>query len=674
MPRIDFAFCLHSHQPAGNLEFVVENAYEKAYRPFLEVVRRHPEVRVVLHYSGALLTWFESHRPETLEIIRKLVSEGRAELMTGGFYEPILPIIPDRDKLGQIGALTSYLEPRFGTHPKGLWLTERVWEPDLVSPLVRAGVCYTIADDNNFQLAGISEQQGLGHFSVNGSEGEGLQVFPINGSLRRAIPFQPPEAVIELLAHLGRLPAGWQAGNGNRLALFADDGEKLGEWPGTHQLVYSEGWLERFFRLLADNRDWIHMTTLAQHLEQVPALGRVALPAGSYPEMMEWSGGSWRNFLARYPESNLMYRKMLQVSDAVAKMTDPPDQVARARDYLYRGQSNCPYWHGVFGGLYLLHLRTDNYRSLLTAEKLANPGQRLQVEQVDFDGDGQEETLVSSPRLNCYLHRTGGQIFELDHRALAWNLLATLARQRERYHEQSGDGDYDWYLRRALIDHFLRDGTNVEDFARCRYGEQGDFVNQPYEFVGQVRDLPRPSDREREAVITLRRQGGVWVGQEFPPVAITKRLAFSPDSPTVGLEYQIEWLGGAASPAQGAQGQSASESLPLWFACESTFVLSSSDPQGRYYQVNGSSSRLPLSSRGSHSGVREIAFMDEWLGGGVRLRFAQPTEVWAFPVETVSQGLEGPRRSYQGSCVAAHWRLNLRRGQPWGTSFSIMLL
>jgi len=126
LARINLAFCIHSHQPTGNFPWVFRNAYDRAYRPFLEVVRRHPHIKVVLHYSGSLLTWLEENRLEIFDNISYLVRQGRAEMLTGGFYEPILAIIPERDTLGQITYLTEYLKRHFDADPKGLWLTERV--------------------------------------------------------------------------------------------------------------------------------------------------------------------------------------------------------------------------------------------------------------------------------------------------------------------------------------------------------------------------------------------------------------------------------------------------------------------------------------------------------------------------------------------------------------------
>lgn len=634
----------------GNLEHAFRDAYDRAYRPFLDIIRRRREVRASLHYSGSLLQWIERNRPEFLDDLSALVREGRVELLTGGFYEPILPIIPDRDKAGQISLLTSYLQERLGADPKGMWLPERVWDSRLVAPLRAADVRYTLVDDNNFRRAGIADHESADRFQVRGPDGQTLDVFAINSALRRSVPFQPPETAME---HVRRL-----AESGGALAVLADDGEKLGEWPGTHKTVYEERWLERFFDLLAGNRGWVRMTTLSEAVTEMEACGPIELPAGSYEEMMRWSGGRWEHFLERYEESHLMYRKMLLVSGKLAERRETDTD--GARDGLYRGQANDAYWHGTFGGLYLLHLRQGNYRSLLEAEnELARDG-RVRIAQQDFDGDGAPEVLVRSPQLSVYLHRIGGQAFELADRAKPWNLAGALMRRPEPYHERLGDTEqgrrllplhYDWYPRRALIDHFLRDDVDLDAFARCEYGEQGDFVNQPFEF--DIKEYAEGGE------VTLRRRGGVWVGDSFLPVTVSKTLCFAPDSPQIRCDYQVE--------------SGAEQELDLWFASEQNFVLSGARGDGRYYRVNSDGGTSPLDARREFEDVARFEMVDERLGEQVTLELEDRPTVWTFPIMTVSQGLEGPTSSYQGSSVSAHWPVRVSPGRPWHTSFTITL-
>ncbi len=120
--RFHLVLLLHAHQPVGNFGSVFEKAYDFCYRPFVEMLEKHPKVHVGLHYSGPLLTWLEKNRPEYFELIRKLVQRGQVEMVGGGFYEPILISIPPEDQREQISRLGSYLEQHFGQRPSGAWL------------------------------------------------------------------------------------------------------------------------------------------------------------------------------------------------------------------------------------------------------------------------------------------------------------------------------------------------------------------------------------------------------------------------------------------------------------------------------------------------------------------------------------------------------------------------
>jgi len=104
------ALAMHFHQPVGNFDFVFERAYSNAYLPFIKTVLKYPEIKVNLHYSGSLLEWIEKNHCEFFDLLNVLVERNQAELLTGGFYEPVLTAIPERDALGQVEMLTDYIK------------------------------------------------------------------------------------------------------------------------------------------------------------------------------------------------------------------------------------------------------------------------------------------------------------------------------------------------------------------------------------------------------------------------------------------------------------------------------------------------------------------------------------------------------------------------------------
>ncbi len=137
MSQVRLILALHNHQPVGNFESVFDDAFRTSYRPFLDVLEHYPDVRFALHTSGPLLEWLVEHHPDYVDRVRALVASGRVEILGGGFFEPILTMIPERDRLGQIRAFSTYLNELFSTRVRGMWLAERVWEQELVTAIAR---------------------------------------------------------------------------------------------------------------------------------------------------------------------------------------------------------------------------------------------------------------------------------------------------------------------------------------------------------------------------------------------------------------------------------------------------------------------------------------------------------------------------------------------------------
>ncbi len=154
-PNGHFIFGIHNHQPVGNFDEVIEDAFGALTGPLWTCCERHPKIRVVMHFSGCLLDFFLARHPDFIERLRALGDRGQVEFMTGGYYEPILPVIPDADKIGQIEKLSDTIERYLGQRPIGIWLAERVWEPQLPAILAQAGVRYGVLDDWHFRCAGL---------------------------------------------------------------------------------------------------------------------------------------------------------------------------------------------------------------------------------------------------------------------------------------------------------------------------------------------------------------------------------------------------------------------------------------------------------------------------------------------------------------------------------------
>ncbi len=648
---IDLLMAVHSHQPEGNFEWVFAEAYEKSYLPFLDLLYRHPKLKASLHYSGCLLDWIAGKHPEFIKMLREMVGRGQVEMLGGGYYEPILSLIPERDILGQVKLMNEKLKAFTGKPAAGIWLTERVWEPALIKPLARAGVKFAIVDDWHFTYVGRNPDELTGYY-VTEDDGEKLFIFPGSEKLRYLMPFKLPHETVDYMR--GQKDAGVAS------KVFADDGEKFGVWPGTHKWVYEEKWLENFLGALENDSSWLRTTTFSEYIDVNGPSGRIYLTCASYREMMEWSGGYFKNFLVKYPESNGMQKKMQYVSGLVSQAKSK-----KALDYLYKGQCNCAYWHGVFGGLYLNHLRSAVYSNIIKArkelDKIAHKSQDwVEAVETDLDCDSHDEVLVSNSKLELDISpHNGGTIFELDFKPLALNVTNTLARRKEPYHQKAlekakaaqeakkgagidsihdmsrasdaelvADLSYDWYRRVSLIDHFLKDGTKAKDFAVSKYGEAGDFVDGSYKHSVKKSKGSVTVEMSRDGSYYPSAGGAV-------PVRVTKSVSMKPGKAAVDIEYTVTNLG--------------SGELDARFGVEFSYSLK--DPH--------------LNRIGEADGVKNICVNDQWYGVKVDLGFSKEASFWYFPIETVSDSEQGLERTYQEVALLFHWGLKLAPGGKW---------
>ncbi len=653
--RVNLMFGIHSHQPVGNFDHVFRESFENCYAPFLEVLERHPGVRVALHYSGPLLEWIEDNEAAYIDKIAALAERGQVEMLSGGFYEPILPIIPREDAVSQLCMMNEYIRRRFGQEPRGLWLTERVWEPHLPSIIAEAGLEYTIIDETHFVHAGISQDKMFGYYLTEDT-GATVAVFPIDKHLRYKIPFRLPEDALEYLREIS-------ADGETKDITYGDDGEKFGVWPDTYKWVYTDGYLDNLFTALEDNSDWIGMPTFSEYLDSHPPVGRVYLPTASYDEMMEWAqsadvatayhtiverlkkddvyqeyrpfvrGGFWRSFLTKYPEANRMHKKMIHVSRKINALgADAVEARHDARHELWRGQCNCPYWHGLFGGLYLNYLRFANYSHLIRAEIIADrelwgDDPAVRVERLDYDCDGYDEIIVSTPDYNFYVSPGyGASVSEIDFKPKCFNITDVMSRRPEAYHAKlkkanasGADEDvqsihdivrvkeeglekalqYDSHDRRCFLDHILPAGTTLEDFMGGGNVEAGDLIGQPYALSEQ--ELSRDT-----LWLSFSRDGEARLPSKTIPISLGKEF-------TISNAAGIEACYSVRNP-----GASDDEAL---FAVELNVTLLAGDAEDRYYEIPGVElDENRLNSVGTTESVSLVKLVDRGMNIAIIIR------------------------------------------------------
>jgi alpha-amylase len=437
-------------------------------------------------------------------------------------------------------------------------------------------------------------------------------------------------------------------------------------------------------------------------------MGKVYLPDSSYREMTEWAlpsdrlvayqeairstaddrsvdrlrpfvsaGGFWRNFKAKYAESDEMYARMLGISDRLARLSGSdeadPDYLEIARQELYRAQCNCPFWHGTFGGLYLPHLRNAVYRHLIGAHKALDEsegrsGPRVSIDVADYNLDARQEVRLENDRLVAFVRpASGGHIYELDVLQHAVNVLATLDRRPEAYHgaisaAAASGGDrpdgppglpdkvvlkqggleqllvYDRQPRKALVDHFLPVDATLLDLKTCRDVERGDFATGTY--LSKVHRGPH------RVMLAMERPGMA----DGHAIHVGKTISMEAGSGVLDVLYVLEEL---------------PEGVPIHFAVEINLAAMAGHAQDRYYADQDGYRLGMLDARLDLPATEGVSLTDEWLDLAIGLRWSEPAMLWCFPIETVSQSEGGFEGVYQSSAVVPHWTIRADGSRRW---------
>ena len=695
MKTINLILGNHNHQPVGNFDFVFESTYQKAYKPFLDMLEKYKDIKFNFHYTGSLLLWIEKNHPEHIEKLKNLAKEKRIEIQSGGFYEPIMPSIPDKNKDIQIKKLNGYIKDKFKVKAKGAWIAERVWEPTLVKNLAKNGIEYIMIDDSQFLTTGIDTKNIYGYF-ITDNENYKLNIFPISQELRYLIPFREAEKSIEYLKSIA-------TEEGDRVVVLHDDGEKYGDWPGTQKWVYEDKWLENFFEALSKEKDIIKTTTYSEYIKKYPPISKIYIPNGSYEEMLTWvlpakaqdefhtkleelkkskendiivrfmRGGFWRNYFSKYSESNRMNKRMIHASNIfdIFKFKINKDKIKEdkeiALDYLLQGQCNCPYWHGTFGGLYLNNLRHATYSNLIKSTSISEKniyGENYFIKKnIDFDMDGRDEIIISSEKETLIFHSLSGSLIEWDlKKENPINLIDTLKRREEAYHisamrntnnDNQNEGHVsiheiakkvDEKIAKYLVfdknekvfgvDHFLNKIPSAEEFQLLQYEENANFFETHYKIIENKID------------------------KNFATIIFNKEEKVNGKNINFIKKYIVNSKGGFLLEA--TLENKSKEDIEFVYALENNITLLAGGEKDRYYTGENKRISENLSETGEWTG-KIFAMTDEaYIKIKILIEAEEETTFLYMPNYTISDAVDKLEMNYQNSTVVCLKKINLK--------------
>lgn len=665
MSSINLILGSHNNQILDLPNADQETQYEFAIKPFLKLLYNQRDVRFTLYYSGLLIEWLDRHHSEFVDVLTEMVKRKQVELLGGAFYEPLLPMIPKTDRIGQIERMTTYLRKCFGRRPRGAWIPEGIWDQRIAASLNTGGLDYVMLRASTFPT-----ESGKPRFRMVLTEDQGkiLTVLPIAYRMSETMFDRSPEDMITFLANLrDTAPERGARPEPPPVVALMFDGSRLGY--NQEQTDHCIQWYTRFLDLVRANRTWIHVDTPGRLVHTVRATDRCYARESTLESLMAWMPdqvsaggprekksrgrtypGSFRSVMEIYPESARLYSRMQHTHLMVNQIRGDKYRKITAREELWRGQSNYAYWHNRSGGIYRSSLRKATYGALIEAEKSTRERGIFipAVSRIDVDLDGREEVLYQGNEINAYLHRHGARLFELDYIPRNWNYLDTFQRRQEPFHDDATiAAGYDSWPRSGFVDHLLVPDHAQEDFARGKRRQLCDISGLEYE----IRSL----DKEHSAVTFL---GHCATDTGGSTMEIKKTYRFIKNR--IEVEYSVVNHGRSSIHAVFAV------ELNLSFHSLHVDSLRLHARQGRTRQ------ELTPDMR-ELEGVSDLQFLDLRNNTRVQISPGDRPDLWSFPVEAV--GYLGDRLHwfYQSNCAVFRWPLALKTGETRHFSLAVKL-
>jgi hypothetical protein len=462
----------HSHVPSGASESEFQYVYENKILPFVSNLYRYSNIQAVLHYSGVLLYWIERTHPEIFMLMEDMVARKQVEVLSGGFYEPMLPLIPLQDRIGQIELMTTYLRKHFGKRPLGCWIPGFAWEQPLAAALAASDMQYTFLSQDQFKLAGLDGKD-LFFPCISEDQGKLIIIFPVSVSIGKALAEKSVSQVFTDMQNDMQACGAQLCCDESVITVFPQK-------PSSSEQEAPDTAWHRFFEELSLSKDFIETIMPAKILKNSKIYKKASFPNSSSIE----NNYSPRRFIIDNCEANGIYSKMIFTNVLINQLKGDKSRKQNAREEFWKAQDSCLFIPG--GGIHRNELRKSAYSSLLRAEKLSREKGKFNPSliQHDFDLDGVKEFLFQDAKINCYVQQKGAGVFELDYLPKDWNYLDC---------GSSGVSNKNMQRRAAFIDALLPFETETGELEK-KFPESFDAnsirlcFNEQYEPLAQVRN------------------------------------------------------------------------------------------------------------------------------------------------------------------------------------------
>ncbi|WP_304224881.1 alpha-amylase/4-alpha-glucanotransferase domain-containing protein [Gracilinema caldarium] len=609
MNKVKVIIISHHHIPFGSSEDVFETYYSQNLKPLITSLYQIPYFSVVMHCSGTLFEWLERRHPELFMIFEELINRKQIELLGGGFYEPILPLISVTDKIGQIELLTTYIRKHFGKRPRGCWIPGLVWEQNFASVLNACGIDYTFV--NHAQFTEVSMDSAfVSQAFITEDQGKLTTLFPV-------YRVTTPDEALAYLAQFKK-KAALKNQKESILSMLLDIETQSEDG---HEKYNPEIYINQIFKYLKDDSDTFELTLPIKYLKQDLTFSKTYL-----------TGVNLRKTLVKHSEANGLYSKMIYVHTLINQLRGDKARKKNAREELWKAQGIDAFALDSAQGIQNNSIRNAMYRALIEAEKITREKGVFipSILAFDFNLDGKIEYVIQGNELNCYVGLQGASIFELDYMPAATNYTDTFYVQDELPYPVPKRTSFVEYLcpPGCSLHEIISDSQHRNRFTgRELYQEES--INKPHNTISFILEANQ--------------------AEPFGNISIKKQYGLKKN--TLMLTYTLMNKG------------SETERFTFLPHLEFSFSEFSTKAYQLFIARSGETKELDLDIHEVRN-TEQVIYKDNKNDVLISIKSVVPFDAWQYQVFS-------PPSVYQSTCILPIQEILLTPGEQWETSFYV---
>ena len=441
-----------------------DRLYLNVYKPLARFLYSHPEFS--FSFTGPQLVYYKKKRNEFLTILKELVERDQVEILGGGYYAPVLPLLFHVDRNTQIDMLSTEIRQTVGKRPRGITMFADIWDSSMVNNLQTCGIEYTLLDINS-----IPEHKRNYLYYIMNDLGKSVELFPYYNEF---IPDSQTSSelfvknIIKSVEKTERMDEYFQI-TPDKIVILSMNA------PQIQKLIESK-WFESFAEYLKNTPDIrIKTGSIDEYRKKQNIKVPAFIPTAMTSLLDSWCRSSFRNkaktncpgtvydFMEVYNSCSNLSNRITYMTMLINQYKSDKMRKKAAREKLWEAQNGSAVLCTLNGPFANTKLRQDAYRCLITADKFLTEDGKINetVTRFDYTNDGINEYVCRMQNYFAYISLLGGAVQELDVMKNCGNYADNYSRVFEY------DGAEDGYRRGIFVDHLFGN----DQFERYLNGE-----------------------------------------------------------------------------------------------------------------------------------------------------------------------------------------------------------